>query len=268
MNRADLKGKKFGKLTVLDCCGVDKYGQTEWLCECDCGNKAIVKAYNLKIGKTTSCGCRKYERFSDDLTGKQFGRLTVVDFDHIDQHGRAYWSCVCQCGEKAVVRQDGLKSGHTISCGCYAKDSSRERSTKHGLSNERLYDIWRAMRHRCRNTEYARYGGRGIKVCDEWNDYETFYDWAIHNGYESDLSIDRIDNDGDYCPENCRWANNVTQGNNKSTNRYIEYNGISHTISEWSRIFGIHRESLRYRINNHNMQDFEEYFKLRKEEQA
>ena len=266
MNRSDLNGQKFGKLTVLDYHGVDKYGQSEWLCECECGGKTIVKAYNLKSGRTTSCGCRRHEHFSDDLTGKQFGRLTVIDFDHTDSKGRAYWNCVCRCGKKIVVRQDELKSGHTMSCGCYARDVTRERCTKHGLTNERLYNIWRAMRHRCRDTENIRYGGRGIAVCDEWNDFETFYDWAMHNGYEPNLTIDRIDNDGNYCPENCRWVNSITQGNNRCTNRYIEYNDVKHTISEWSRIFGMHRETLRHRINNNNMQDFEDYFDARKNE--
>lgn len=260
MTRIDLTGKKFGKLTVLNFYDVDKYGQSEWVCECECGNKIIAKMGNLRRGHTTSCGCRKYERFSEDLTGKQFGRLAVLGFDHIGLKGRAYWCCRCQCGEMVVVRQDELKSGHTTSCGCYAIDINRERCTKHGLSTSRLYSIWRGMRERCRDTTYQRYGGRGITVCDEWNDFKKFYDWSINNGYDSDLTIDCINNDGDYCPENCRWTDYTTQGNNRCTNRYIEYNGETHTVAEWSRILNVHVETLRHRIKQGNMSDFRKYF--------
>lgn len=260
MRRVDLTGKKFGKLTVLNFYDVDKYGQSEWLCECECGNKIVAKMGNLRRGHTTSCGCRKYERFSEDLTGKQFGRLTVLGFDHMGSKGRAYWCCKCQCGEVITVRQDELKSDHTTSCGCYAIDVKRERCTKHGLSNEKLYSVWRGMRHRCNSANYKRYGGRGISVCDEWNNFKMFYDWAVDNGYKPGLTIDRINNDGDYRPENCRWADDITQANNKCTNRRVEYNGIVHTVSEWARIFGVNRESLSYRIKHDNMRDFEEYF--------
>lgn len=263
MKRADLKGEKFGKLTVIDFYSIDKWGQSKWLCECECGNKTVVSMNNLKRGTTVSCGCRKYERFGENLTGKQFGRLSVISFDHMESKGRSYWLCECSCGKRVVARRDQLLSGHTTSCGCYAIDNTRERATKHGLSNERLYDIWRAMRYRCRNetdSRYFRYGGRGIKVCDEWNDFETFYNWAMQNGYEPNLSIDRIDNDGDYCPENCRWVNDITQANNKCTNRNVEYNGVTHTVSEWARLFGVHKETLRYRINHADMRDFEAYF--------
>lgn len=260
MRRINLVGKRFGKLTVLKLSGVDKFGQSEWLCECDCGNQTIVKGGNLRNGHTTSCGCRKFDRFSEDITGKRFGRLKVLSFDHMESHGRSYWLCKCDCGNEIIVRRDQLLSGHTKSCGCYALDKTRERATVHGLCNTRLYGIWRAMRYRCRSKNYERYGGRGVKVCDEWENFETFYKWAMNNGYEDGLSIDRRDNDGDYCPNNCRWVDDTTQANNKSTNRMVEYNGISHTISEWSRIFGIHRETLSYRIKHGNMRDFEEYF--------
>lgn len=90
---------------------------------------------------------------------------------------------------------------------------------------------------------------------------KLFYDWAMHNGYSPELSIDRIDNDGDYCPENCRWADDITQANNKCTNRIIEYNGVTHTVKEWSRLFGVHYETLRHRISRNDMRDFEEYFR-------
>lgn len=257
----DLRGQRFGRLVVLDYHGVDKYGQKEWMCKCDCGNETIVKAWNLKSGKTVSCGCRRYDRFSEDLSGKRFGRLIVIKFDHMGPKGRAYWLCRCDCGNEIIARQDGLKNGHTRSCGCYAVDTTKKLATKHNLSSDRLYSIWRGMRYRCRDTNAKRYGGRGIEVCDEWENFESFYNWAMDNGYEPGLTIDRINNDGDYCPENCRWADNITQANNKCTNRVIEYKGIAHTVKEWSRLLGIHYETLRHQLNCNDMHTFENYFK-------
>ena len=120
------------------------------------------------------------------------------------------------------------------------------------------------MKARCTNPnrpKYPRYGGRGIKVCDEWNkDFLCFYNWSISHGYSPELQLDREDNDGNYCPENCRWVNDITQANNKCTNRNVEYNGVTHTVSEWARLFGVHKETLRYRINHADMRDFEAYF--------
>ena len=155
MKRNDLTGKKFGKLTVLECHGIDKFGQTEWLCECECGNRTIVKMNNLKRGHTTSCGCRKHERFGEDLTNKIFGRLIVLGFDHMGPRGRSYWRCECECGNQTIARRDQLLSGHTRSCGCYAIDMSIDRSTKHGLSKKRIYGIWRGMKHRCFGFEHV-----------------------------------------------------------------------------------------------------------------
>lgn len=263
MKANNLIGQKFGRLSVVDGAGVDKWGQTQWVCECDCGNYVIVRSYGLTSGHTTSCGCKKHERFADDITGKRFSRLTVLDFDHMGSHGRAYWLCRCDCGNEIIVRRDGLLSGHTSSCGCYAKMAAIDAVTTHGLSKDPIYTIWKAMRSRCRNNpgkQNHRYGGRGIKVCPEWEDFDNFYYWAINTGYAPGLSIDRIDNDGNYCPENCRWADGITQANNRSTCRYITYNGVTHTVAEWARLFGVHRETLQHRINRNDMRDFEEYY--------
>ena len=122
------------------------------------------------------------------------------------------------------------------------------------------------MINRCRrenNDNYNRYGGRGIDVCSEWDDFAEFQRWAIDNGYNEDLTIDRIDNDDGYCPENCRWVDTLTQGNNRTTNHVITYNGETHTIAEWSRILGIKYPTLYSRINRGDMRDFEDYFDIR-----
>ena len=129
------------------------------------------------------------------------------------------------------------------------------------MTKTRLYCVWSGMVQRCTNPSadnYARYGGRGIKVCEEWsNDFCAFRDWAITNGYAEGLTIDRIDNEGNYDPSNCRWVNRTTQQNNTRRNHFFEYNGITHTVAEWSRILGVNRETLRHRIIRGNLKDFE-----------
>lgn len=263
MKKIELSGLKFGNLTVLHFDHYDKWGQACWRCACDCGNETIVASRYLRTGHTTSCGCRKYYRFGDDIIGRRFGRLTVIQHDHMEKRGRSYYLCECDCTNTILARRDLLLSGHTRSCGCYATDINRSRSTTHGMSETRLYNIWRQMRQRCGNSNsssYCNYGNRGIYVCDEWDTFENFYDWAINNGYESSLSIDRINNDEGYSPENCRWADSSTQANNKRTCHYVTYNDLTHTVTEWSRILGVHAETLRHRIKHGDMSDFEKHF--------
>lgn len=152
-----------------------------------------------------------------DLSGRKFGRLTVKEFSH-KKVKKSYWLCLCDCGAEKIVRGDLLLDGNTTSCGCYQKEITVNTMTKHGARHTRLYRIWRAMRQRCSNpnTDYYHiYGGRGISVCDEWQEFKPFQKWALSHGYADDLSIDRQNVDGNYCPENCRWATSKEQANNR-----------------------------------------------------
>lgn len=264
--REDLTGRKFGRLTVVGYDRTDSHGDTYWLCECDCGNPNTISVIrnSLISGGTKSCGCLAHE--PEDLTGRRFNYLTVLGFAGRDRESKARWHCRCDCGAETIVDGWNLKSGHVKSCGCLSRDAIGDRTRTHGHSRtgENIYPVWKSMRARCNNPSnhaYENYGGRGISVCDEWNDdFQNFYDWALTNGYSSGLTIDRIDNDGDYCPENCRWSTRLEQSNNRRSCRYITYAGITHTIAEWSRVFNVPYCTLTRRIDRGDMRDFEDYF--------
>lgn len=258
----DLKGQRFGRWTVLDYAGTDKRKKSLWLCRCDCGTERVVSAACLRKGESKSCGCLAKERRKaakrnnlEDLTGKKFGRLKVVSRYGFDDRGRQLWTCECDCGNTIVVHAYLLKQGHTRSCGCLKREKAIDPNTpkgemcpsyKHGGEGTRLYRIWKGMKQRCYNNKthnYQNYGGRGIDICDEWKDnFPAFRDWSLKNGYADDLSIDRIDNDRGYSPDNCRWADRVTQRANQRPHSPGHYS-ISVKCLDTGEVFGSLKEA-------------------------
>jgi hypothetical protein len=221
-NFIDLTGKRFGHLVVIQKSEQKTKSGAVWDCICDCGKIVAVTACNLKSGNTRSCRCiskqfmwetREKHGLIKNLIGEKFGLLTVIAKAKKRNGTNPVWLCICECGNETEVIQENLLNGHTTSCGC---NSSRnrigDRTRTHNMSNTRLYRVWRGMIARCNypsHDMYPNYGGRGIKICKDWNDYQTFYDWAMANGYNPDASfgectIDRINVNGNYCPENCR----------------------------------------------------------------
>ena len=188
----------------------------------------------------------------EDLTGQKFGRWTVIKQAERNERRHIYWLCKCECGNEARVTTGSLKSGNSKSCGCLRTEKTIKRSTIHGLRNTRLNYIWRGMKNRCYNPnskKYPIYGGRGIIVCDEWkNNFKSFYNWAKNNGYKENLTIDRINVNGNYEPSNCRWATAKEQANNRTNSHVLTFNNETHTLSEWSRITGICRLTLFTRL--------------------
>ena len=185
-----------------------------------------------------------------DITGQRYGRLTVIKIASKGKHTK--WLCKCDCGKECIIFGCALKSGNTKSCGCLNSELVIERQKKHGMNKSRLYKIYCQIKYRCYNVTYSEfqyYGGRGIKMCDEWrNDFMAFYSWAMANGYADNLTIDRIDANGNYEPSNCRWATQKKQQNNRRNNRVLTHNDETHTIAEWSEKTGINYKTLYSRI--------------------
>ena len=191
-----------------------------------------------------------------DIAGQRFGRLTVLSRDGSTKCGNAKWKCQCDCGNVVSVNGAALRNGRTKSCGCLSRDSQNPRNTKHGKSHTHLYSSWRSMKERCNNPNFKKYnlyGGRGIRVCDEWQTFEGFERWALANGYREDAprnerTLDRKDPDGNYEPSNCRWVSYAVQNQNKRTNRNITFNGETKTAAEWGRAIGGDRHSILKRL--------------------
>lgn len=186
-----------------------------------------------------------------DLTGHRFGRLVVID-QAPNRGNRVMWNCICDCGNRAIVNGGKLRSGHTRSCGCLLKDTVSDLFSTHRETNTPLYRMWYNMKVRCnypKSDHYRFYGARGITVCPEWEDsYEAFRDWAVESGYVDGLTIERKDNDKGYNPDNCRFIPMRNQFYNTRRNHFVEYNGETKTVSEWSEITGIPYQTLLARL--------------------
>lgn len=192
-----------------------------------------------------------------DLTGQRYGRLTALyDTGRKTKAGNHYWMCECDCGKRVEVDTGCLRIGDTKSCGCYCKDRMSKLNLKHGGRKDRLYLVWMDMRRRCndpKDKNYFRYGGRGIKVDDAFKEYADFKAWAYANGYDDkakhgDCTIDRIDVNGNYSPDNCRWVDLVVQANNRRNNAFITYNGKTMTRKQWEDELGFRHGLLANRI--------------------
>ncbi len=169
-----------------------------------------------------------------NLSGRKFGKLTAIQVDK-SETGRRKWICLCECGNLTSVSTNQLTSGKTKSCGCLKYETKNQ---THGLKKTRIYGIWCGMKKRCNNPNdknYKNYGARAIKVCDEWqDDFVSFYSWSLLNGYAENLTIDRIDNEKGYYPENCRWITHAEQQSNRRNNVTITIDGETKTVSKWS----------------------------------
>lgn len=180
------------------------------------------------------------------LIGDKQNRLTVISAPYYKDSTTqkiSYIKCLCDCGNEMEIRLTYWRKNRTKSCGCLTSETSYksciERNTTHGASYTRLFRIWCGMRARCSyktSLSYKNYGGKGISVCDEWaKDFVNFQSWAIENGYDDSLSIDRKDNNLGYCPENCKWSDSLTQANNKTSNTKVTAFNETKTLAEWTR---------------------------------
>ena len=194
----------------------------------------------------------------NDLTNKTFGRLTVLkESDTRSKQGYVQWVCRCECGNTIIVSSYSLTSGNTKSCGCLQKEIVTNRNMSRSRYSSvdrqtRLYKIWKGMHARTSyesQASYRDYGARGIKVCDDWaDDYTKFRDWALDHGYDDNLTIDRVDVNDDYTPDNCKWSTRKEQNNNQRSNIQLTYNGETHTAAQWAEMIGVSKDCIYKRI--------------------
>lgn len=220
---------------------------------CPKEESADIKRRADDIGKKRRPLRKSYSHIATQ--GQRYGRLTIVR--EVERKGKnRYVLCLCDCGNTKIANFTEMRKGKIQSCGCYAHDKTVARSTKHGLAKKHpLYGVWKGIKSRCSNPNseaFFSYGGRGIKICDEWsNDFSAFYNWCILNGYKEGLSIDRIDNNGDYSPSNCRFANQYTQARNKSNNRAVNYNGKHwHSMAQFCEDYALPYSGVQNRLHN------------------
>lgn len=271
---SDYEGKPIYYLTPIACSEQRaKDGSKQWEFECVCGKTIIAPPYRVISGHIRSCGCMRYKNIvhkshakgnrskcdPEKYIGVKNNKLTVIGYTDPSE-GRIKLKCLCDCGNIKYVLPYQFANGKVQSCGCRRKNmwnGHRDNywMVKHGFSHDRLYAKFSTMKRRCYNPnseKYNIYGGRGITICDEWlNDPAAFVQWAIeHGGLDERLTIDRIDNNGPYSPENCRFTTPKQQQRNLRTNRVLEYNGESHCMAEWAEILGINYGTLSNRIHS------------------
>lgn len=202
-----------------------------------------------------------------DITGARSGRLVAVRYVYTDKKkgNCRIWDCKCDCGETCLVPASMISCGRQESCGCAKLEASSRNivaySTKHGLHKHPLYIKWKGMRRRCftkTDSAYPRYGGKGITICDEWMEFSVFFDWCLSNGWKPGLTIDRIDNDKGYSPDNCRFATGTEQVRNRKKTVYLEYEGEKKPLTEWCEMFGLNKKTVYNRFHNYGWTDVKE----------
>lgn len=241
----NLVGKRFERWIVIKHVGVDKHRRQMWFCRCDCGTEKQLAGIALRGGKTKSCGCYlknhpKKGKPVVDLVGKKFGRLLVSRESGRDKSGQVKWLCVCDCGKEKEVLGINIKRGLTTSCGCYSIESHK----KHEMTASREYQSWQHMKDRCLNPDndgYHRYGGRGITVCERWLGADGFVNFFADMGERpKGKTLDRYpDKNGNYGPDNCRWATPREQLDNRNNTVWYECNGIRMVQSDWQKRWGL-----------------------------
>lgn len=242
MTTVDVTGQKFGRLTAIEAIGRDARGSRLWRCSCDCGSETTVRASSLRAGSVKSCGCSRRR----DLAGQKFGRLTVLrEAEPIC--GRTAYLCACVCGNEKVVRRASLKNGDAKTCGCGPHGG---RPT-HGQHKTALHSRWAGMIQRTSNPNrgvvYHNYGGRGIVVDERWKSFENF---AADMGptFSPELTLDRINVNGPYSPDNCRWATPTEQARNTRRNRFLTFRGHTKSLAEWCELLGLNYGSTKSRL--------------------
>ena len=271
MIKFNLVGNVYGDMKVISIDELatessrERFGKkaTMWKAQClKCGYEVSMRKCDLDgIVKRNASGCNRC--FGNNILGNTYGRLTVIDFP-ISRNGQREWLCECNCDKHTKLRVSyvQLRTGNTQSCGCIRIEKlidwnhANRKYDPNCDSNSRLYGIWTNLKRRCLNPnlkEYKYYGGKGVKVCDEWYEWELFKNWALSNGYKEDLTIDRIDVNGNYEPSNCRWVTMDVQANNKSNNKYIAYQGRTQSLADWCKELDLDYDRTKQRINACNM---------------
>jgi hypothetical protein len=239
--RKNIAGRRFGKLIAIRDIGTKYRTHRLWLCQCDCGKSCEVIMQSLVRGRTKSCGCNWHVDHRADITGQRFGRLIALGDIGARKKSRL-WACVCDCGQHVEVTYKLLVTGKTRSCGCLMRDTRKTACRTHGGTHLPEYSTWSGAIERCYNEHciaYPGYGGRGIKVCERWREsFENFYQDMGPRPSEKH-SLDRIDNNGDYEPGNCRWATQKQQMRNTRKSLMLEMDGEVKCLAEWCEIYGV-----------------------------
>lgn len=247
----DITGQKFGKLTAI-CLDVERTvpNKRYWWFDCDCGKRVSIKQGGVTSGNTSSCGCIKLR---EDLTGKRFTRLTVIERVGQNKSGDSMWKCVCDCGNERVVAGGHLlgKIEPTRSCGCWSREQLVEKSTTHGMSSSPEFKLWGSIKSRCKPD--GLYGKRGIFMHPEWEEsFEVFYQYlkdTIGLRPSPKHQLDRVaGGNSPYAPSNVRWLTSKENNRNRTNNRILEFDGQQKTLSEWAENYQINRDTLSDRL--------------------